>query len=78
MLVLMVMMEAIVGLLPQVELVCMFLLLVEVEVLVVQMEPVNPLVAVAEAQETEVLLLLAVLVAMVASQPLKALLKEIV
>ena len=78
MLVLMVMMEAIVGLLPQVELECMFTLLLEVEVLGVRMEPVNPLVAGVEEQEIEVLLLLAVLVEMVASQLLKVLTKEVV
>ena len=74
----MVMMEAIVGLLLQVELACMFLLLVEVVVLLDTLEAVQAQAVEVEAQEIEVLLLLAVLVEMVASQLLKVLTKEVV
>ena len=74
----MVMMEPIVGLLLQVELECMFLLLVEVVVLLDTLEAVQAQAVEVEAQEIEVLLLLAVLVAMVASQPFKVLRKEVV
>ena len=74
----MVMMEPIVGLLLQVELECMFLLLVEVVVLLDTLEAVQAQAVEVEAQEIEVLLLLAVLVEMVASQPFKVLTKEVV
>ena len=74
----MVMMEPIVGLLLQVELECMFLLLVEVVVLLDTLEAVQAQAVEVEAQEIEVLLLLAVLVAMVAYQRLKVLRKEVV
>ena len=74
----MVMMEAIVGLLLQVELASMFLLLVEVVVLLDTLEAVQAQAVEVEAQEIEVLLLLAVLVEMVASQLLKVLTKEVV
>lgn len=74
----MVMMEPIVGLLLQVELECMFLLLVEVVVLLDTLEAVQAQAVEVEAQEIEVLLLLAVLVEMVASQLLKVLTKEVV
>ena len=74
----MVMMEPIVGLLLQVELECMFMLLVEVVVLLDTLEPAQAQAVEVEAQEIEVLLLLAVLVEMVASQPFKVLTKEVV
>ena len=74
----MVMMEPIVGLLLQVELECMFLLLVEGVVLLDTLEAVQAQAVEGEELELEGLVQLEVLAVMVLIQPLKAQHKEIV